>query len=58
MDSYGPDSPVPDPEIPLMFPAATALSKNSLFITEWRHGRILKVRVGYHQQGQVEVRVS
>jgi len=58
MDSYGPQSPVPDPEIPLMFPSATALSKNALFITEWRHARILKVRLHYHQQGQAEVRVN
>jgi hypothetical protein len=57
MDSYGPGSPVPEPDIPLMFPSATALSKNALFITEWRHGRILKVRLGYHQHAKADVAI-
>lgn len=53
MDSDG----TGNPDIPLMFPSATALSKRALFITEWRHGRILKVRLHYHQQKQMAVKV-
>jgi hypothetical protein len=51
MDATGPD-------IPLLFPAATALSKRHLYITEWRHARVLKVKLGYEKQESREVHVD
>ncbi len=47
MDSYGPDSPVPEVEIGLRFPCATALSQKHLYISEWRYGRVLRVSLDY-----------
>jgi hypothetical protein len=58
MDSYGPTSPNPEPNIPLMYPSATALSKRFLYITEWRHSRILRVKLGYEAEHGSAVKVG
>jgi hypothetical protein len=57
MDSYGPDSPVPDPGIAMRYPSATALSKRYLYVTELRDTRILKIKLGYEQEKEYAVTV-
>ena len=47
MDSYGPGSPVPKPEIGLLYPVEVALSKKYLYIGEWRCSRVNRVKLGY-----------
>jgi hypothetical protein len=50
MDAAGPGSRDPGVAIPLLFPSATSLSKRALYVTEWRHARVLKIKLGYAQE--------
>lgn len=57
LDAAGPGSLAPEVDIPLIFPGATALSRNYLYITEWRYGRILKVGLNFEGRGKAGLEV-
>ena len=54
-DSTGPGTALPEAGIPMRYPIATALSKQFLYVAEWRYGRIFKIALGYQRQQEVPV---
>ncbi len=53
----GPNARLKEPNIPLRFPTATALSKRYLYVVENDMPRILRVKLGYEQEQAVVVAV-
>ena len=52
-DSQGPDSLVPEPDIGLCNPTATAVSDTALYIADPANRRILKAKLGYHAEEEL-----
>jgi hypothetical protein len=54
-DSRGPDSLVPEPDIGLCDPTATAVSDTTLYIADHANRRIVKAALGYESEELVPV---
>jgi len=54
----GPGGRLQEPNIPLRYPTATALSKRYLYVVEYDIARVLRIKMGYEQEqdAQVDVR--
>ena len=54
----GPSARLKEPNIPLWFPTATALSKRYLYVVEARLARVLRIKLGYavEESGNVTVK--
>ncbi len=53
----GPNARLKEPNIPLRFPTATALSKRYLYVVEQDIARVLRIKLGYEQERAADVAV-
>ncbi len=56
VDSAGPRSAVPGPEIPLAWPGCVATSPEAIYISDWLNVRVVRVKPTYAKTGECPVR--
>jgi len=55
MDSAGPNSPVPQPDIPLAWPGCVAASPEAIYISDWLNVRVVRVKPAYAVEAACDV---